>query len=57
MFLANYDLTKIEYLKTKVPMSSIYKASYYLQVQKLNERIDTIAYLKYLESQKPPTVR
>lgn len=51
--LAQNDLTKIPYLKSKVTHKTIYEQHYKMKVQKLNELIDTVASMEYHESQRP----
>lgn len=51
--LAQNDLTKIPYLKSKVPHKTLYEQHYKMKVAKLNDMIDVVSSMEYHESLKP----
>ncbi|MCC7290318.1 hypothetical protein IT417_03660 [bacterium] len=52
MELANNDLTKIPYLKSKVSHKTLYEIHYKSKVEKLNDMIDSVAQMEYQDSLK-----
>lgn len=51
--LAEHDLTRIPFLKSKVPHITLYEIYYKKKVAKLNEMIDVVSSMEYSESLKP----